>query len=31
VFNGALYLGVLTLGLGWVLYALLQSGWKLKS
>ena len=31
VFNGALYLGVLTFGLGWVLYALLQSGWKLKS
>jgi len=31
VFNGALYLGVLTLGMGWVLYALLKSGWKLKS
>lgn len=31
VFNGALYLGVLTLVMGWVLYALLKSGWKLKS
>ena len=31
VFNGALYLGVLTVVMGWVLYALLKSGWKLKS
>ena len=31
VFNGALYLGVLTTVMGWVLYALLNSGWKLKS
>jgi len=31
VFNGALYLGLLTLVMGWVLYALLKSGWKLKS
>ena len=31
VFNGALYLGLLTLGTGWLLYALLKSGWKLKS
>ena len=31
VFNGALYLGLLTLVTGWVLYALLRSGWKLKS
>ncbi len=31
VLNGALYLGVLTAVLGWVLYALLKSGWKLKS
>ncbi len=31
VFNGALYLGLLTLATGWVLYALLKSGWKLKS
>ncbi len=31
VMNGALYLGGLTLFLTWVLYALLKSGWKLKS
>ncbi len=31
VLNGALYLGGLTLFMGWVLYALLKSGWKLKS
>ena len=31
VLNGALYLGGLTVFLTWVLYALLKSGWKLKS
>ena len=31
VMGGALYLGALTLVAGWVLYALLKSGWKLKS
>ncbi len=31
VLNGALYLGGLTVLLTWVLYALLKSGWKLKS
>ena len=31
VLNGALYLGWLTVLLTWVLYALLKSGWKLKS
>ncbi len=31
VFHGALGLGALTLALTWVLYALLKSGWKLKS
>ena len=31
VLGGAIYLGVLTLVAGWVLYALLKSGWKLKS
>ena len=31
VMGGALYVGLLTLVMGWVLYALLKSGWKLKS
>jgi ABC-2 type transport system permease protein len=31
VAGGALYLGLLTLVMGWILYALLKSGWKLKS
>jgi len=31
VMNGAIYLGVLNLVLGWGLYALFKSGWKLKS
>lgn len=31
VMNGAIYLGLLNLVLGWGLYALLKSGWKLKS
>ncbi len=31
VLNGAIYLGLLNLVMGFVLYALLKSGWKLKS